>query len=156
QQFKMRARREGIGEERISGLSDSARAALQAVRLRGGFQEAAALGLEAHVPASQLHSIVGEGNAAPSAAEAPAVIARARRLRAEEVRRHAAGFRRSRRRGACASLHIGSLLRLEISDLLDVAPERQEESFDRMQRLRDRLDGALARARTDWSLTDVR
>ncbi|MBK5219187.1 MAG: ParB-like nuclease domain-containing protein [Thermoleophilia bacterium] len=151
-QFQMRALREGIGEEPVQGLSDSVRAALQVAKLRAVFCEATALAVEARVPAAQLNSIISDANSAPSEAEALAALACAREIRTDEVRRFAAGFKGTRRKGTGAALHIGGLLRFETSDLLDVSPEHQEEAFRRMLRLRQRLDGTLARARVEWSL----
>jgi len=153
--FEMRAGREGIGPERFAHLSESARAALQVARLRTVFRDVTDLAVEARVPAAQLNTLIAEANAAASEAEALAIIARAREARAEDIKAIAAGFRSSRRRSAGAAMHIGGLLRFEIADLLDVPPDRQADTFRRMSRLWQRLDGALARARAEWSLDDI-
>jgi hypothetical protein len=153
-QFQMRALREGVGEERFGRLSDTVQATLQTAKLRAVFREATDLAVDAGVPAAQLTPMVSEANAAPSESEARAVIERAREIRAEEIRRSTSGFRKARRKGAAASLHIGGLLRFETADLLDVSPEHQEETYKRMLCLRQRLDGTLARAREEWNLPD--
>jgi hypothetical protein len=71
------------------------------------------------------------------------------------VKAIAAGFKSTRRKSAGSALHIGGLLRFEVDDLMDVSPDKQAEMFTRMSRLRQRLDGALARARVEWNLDDV-
>jgi hypothetical protein len=53
-QFEMRAEREGVPPAVVAGLSDSARAVLNATRLKSVFGEAAALAAAARVPVSQL------------------------------------------------------------------------------------------------------
>jgi ParB-like chromosome segregation protein Spo0J len=151
--FEMRAAREGLPAERIESLSDSARAALHVAKLRAVFVDSVVLAVEAQVPAAQLKMIISEANAASSEAEAQAVVARAREVRSDEVKAIAAGLKRVRRKSAGSALHIGGLLRFQVSDLLDVSPERQSDMFDRMRLLRERLDGALARARVEWNLS---
>jgi hypothetical protein len=54
-----------------------------------------------------------------------------------------------------SALHIGGLLRFEVDDLLDVSPDKQGEMFARMSHLRQRLDGALERARLEWELAEI-
>lgn len=152
--FEVRAARHGLAVDRYAVLPDSTRAALQAVKLRSVFMEIAALALDARVPSSQLKTIVGEANAAPSEAEALTIVAQARTDRSENIRAIAAGFKGAHRRGLGPALHIGGLLRFEVADLLDVPDERQAEMFERMSCLRQRLDGALTRARAEWKLSD--
>jgi hypothetical protein len=153
--FEMRAAREGIAVDHFKDLPDSALAALHVAKLRAVFVEVTALAVEARVPSAQLKAIITEANAAPSEADALAVVARARAARSEDVKAIAAGFKSPRRKGAGAALHIGGLLRFEVNDLLDVSPDKQAEMFTRMSRLRQRLDGALARAHSEWNLGDV-
>jgi ParB-like chromosome segregation protein Spo0J len=150
--FEMRAAREGITADQLEGLSDSVRAALHVVKLRAVFLEITALAIEARVPAAQLKAIIAEANAASSEAEALAVVAHAHEVRSDEVRANAAGFKGARRKSAGSALHIGGLLRFEVSDLLDVSPDKQSDMFMRMSLLRERLDGALARASVEWDL----
>ena len=64
---------------------------------------------------------------------------------ADEIRAVASGFSPDRASRGSAQ-HIGGLLRFEVDDLLDVAPEKQPETFARLKELRDRLDAVVARA----------
>lgn len=152
--FEARASREGIVSERYADLSDSTRAALQSAKLRSVFLDATALAIDAKVPSTELKGIVAEANASSSEVDAQAVVARAREARADDIRALASGFKGARRRGSGAALHIGGLLRFEVSDLLDVPPDRQSETFTKMSLLRRRLEEALTRARAEWELAD--
>jgi hypothetical protein len=154
--FEMRAARDGVKADRFEGLSDSVRASLQVTKLRAVFLKVTALAIEARVPAAQLKVIIAEANAAPSEAEALAVIARAHEVRSDEVKAIAAGFKAARRKSAGSALHIGGLLRFGVEDLLDVSPDKQSDMFVRMSLLRERLDGALARASAEWDLAKAR
>lgn len=152
--FEMRAARDGMIIDQLKTLADGARAALNVARLEAVFVQVTALAVDARVPAGQLRTIITEANAAPSEAEALAVVARAREARSEDIRTIASGFRSAPRRSKGSALHIGGLLRFEVADLLDVSPDKQIEMFTRMSRLRERLDVALARARVEWNLED--
>ena len=154
--FEMRAVREGIAPERLDDLSCSVRAALNVAKLKAVFLNVTALAVDARVPAAQLKAIIAEANAASSESEAVAVIARAHEARSDEIKAIAAGFKRARRKSAGSALHIGGLMRFEVSDLLDVPPDRQRDIFVRMRLLRERLDGALARASVEWDLAKDR
>jgi len=151
--FQMRATREGIAADRLARLSDSVQAALQVIKLRRVFVAATELTIDARVPAGQLKAIVTEANAASSEEAALQVVADARAARADEIRAMAAGFKGPSRRSAGSALHIGGLLRFEVADLLDVAPEKQDETFERLSVLRGRLDGVLSRAAQEWDLS---
>lgn len=153
--FEMRAAREGISADRLDGLSDSARAALQVARLRTVFTEITMLAIEARVPAVQLKAIIAEANTASSETEALAVVDRARAIRSDDIKAIAAGFKTPRRRSAGSALHIGGLLHFEVADLLDVSPDKRGEMLARMSRLRERLEGALARACVEWEMTEA-
>lgn len=153
--FEMRAASEGITIEHFKDLADSVRAALHVAKLKAVFLQVTALAIEARVPAAELRAIITEANAAPSEADALAVVARARAVRSEDVKAVAAGFKSPRRKSARAALHIGGLLRFEVADLLDVSPDKHVEMFMRMSSLRQRLDGALTRARVEWNLEDA-
>lgn len=150
--FEMRAARDDVKADWFEGLSDSVRAALHVAKLRAVFLGVTALAIEARVPSAQLKTIIAEANAAPSEAEALAVVARAREVWSDEVKAIAAGFKSARRKSAGSALHIGGLLRFEVSDLLDVSPDKQSDMFARMSLLRERLDGALARATIEWGV----
>lgn len=152
--FEMRAAHESIPVQRLDGLSDSVRAALHVAKLSAVFVAVTALAVDARVPVAQLKTIITEANAAPSEADAREVVARAREARSDDVKAIAAGFKSAKRKGIGSALHIGGLLRFEVSDLLDVSPEKQSEMFQRMSLLRDRLDGAITRAGNEWDLTE--
>jgi len=152
--FDMRAARDGLASDYLKGLADSVRAALNVARLEAVFMQATYLAVDARVPAVQLRAIITEANAAPSEAEALAVVARAREARSEDIRTITSGFKRGPRKSKHSAFHIGGLLRCEVADLLDVSPDKQAEMFTRMTCLRERLNMALARARTEWNLED--
>lgn len=106
------------------------------------------------MPAAQVKKIVAQANAASSETEALAVVDAERDARAEEIRAVASGFSpRDNRRSKGSAQHIGGLARFEVDDLLDVAPEKRFDTFQRMKLLRDRLDQAVARAEREWDLT---
>ena len=106
------------------------------------------------MPVAQVKKIVAQANAAPSEYEALAVVEAERDARADEIRAVASGFSpRDNRRSKGSAQHIGGLARFEVDDLLDVAPEKQFDTFQRMRLLRDRLDQAVARAEREWDLT---
>lgn len=153
--FEIRAAQDGIAPHRLEGLSDSARAALHVAKLRAVFVEITGLAIEAKVPAAQLKAIITEANGAPSEAAALDVVARAREVRSDDVKAIAAGFKNARRRSAGSALHLGGLLRFEVADLLDVAPEKQGEIFERMTLLQRRLEAAVAEARVVWKLDEA-
>lgn len=153
-QFKARAEREGIDERHINALPPSTRSALQATRLAAVFSSVTKLAAEARMPAAQVKKIVAQANAAASESEALEVVAAERDARGEEIRAVASGFSpRDNRRSKGSAQHIGGLARFEVDDLLDVAPEKQYDTFQRMKLLRDRLEEAVARAEDEWDLT---
>lgn len=153
--FDMRAARVGIASYRLKDSADSVRAALNVAKLEAVFVQVTTLAADARVPAAELRPIITEANAAPSEAEALAVVARARAARSEDIRRIASGFKSAHRKSRGSALHIGGLLRFEVTDLLDVSPDKQAEMFTRMSCLRERLDVALARARVEWNLGEL-
>jgi hypothetical protein len=152
-QFKSRASREGIEELLITALPDSTRAALQVTRLAPVFKELTSLGAEARMPANEVKKIVAQVNAAPSEAEALAIVASERQARASDLRAVASGFKPRDRKSKGSAQHIGGLARFSVEDLLDVAPEKQHDTFERMKTLRDRLDAVVSRAEREWDLT---
>jgi hypothetical protein len=153
-QYKARAEREGIAERHVNALAPSTRAALHATRLAAVFCSLTQLAAEARMPVAQVKKIVAQANAAPSEYEALAVVEAERDARADEIRAVASGFSpRDNRRSKGSAQHIGGLARFEVDDLLDVAPEKQFDTFQRMRLLRDRLDQAVARAEREWDLT---
>jgi len=151
-QFRMRAEREGIFEADMDALSESAQAALHAARLKSVFVDVATLAVAAKVPAAELKPIITEANNAASEAEARAAVMRAREARSDDVRTIAAGFRTARRRSSGPAMHIGGLLKFDVEDILDVAPEKQYEAFARLTALQDRIEAVVERAKSTWAL----
>ena len=75
-------------------------------------------------------------------------------MRADEIRAVASGFSpKDDRRSKGSAQHIGGLVRFEVEQLLDVAPEKQFDTYQRMRLLRDRLDEVVVRAEREWDLT---
>jgi hypothetical protein len=144
-----------LASYQLKDLADSVRAALNVAKLEAVFVQVTALAVDAKVPAAQLRRIITEANAAPSEAEALAVVARAREERSEDIRTIASGFRSAPRKSKGSALHIGGLLRFEVADLLDVSPDKRTEMYMRMNCLWERLGVALAQARVEWDLEDV-
>jgi len=153
--FDMRAVRIGLADDQLKDLADTVRAALNVARLEAVFVQVTALAIDARTPAAQLRMIITEANAARSEAEALAVVARARAARSQDIRTIASGFKSAPHKSRGPALHISGLLRFEVADLLDVSVDKQAEMFTRMSCLWERLDEAIARARTEWNLRDV-
>lgn len=151
-QFRSRATREGITDAHVEVLPDSTRAALNGARLAPVFKELTTLAAEARMPANDVKKVVTAVNSASSEAEALAIVEGERRSRASELRAVASGFK-PRHRSKGSAQHVGGLLRFNVDDLLDVAPEKQFETYDRMKSLRDRLNAVVERAEREWDLT---
>lgn len=153
-QFTARAEREGIEERHVNALPPSTRAALHAARLAAVFRAITQLAAEARMPAAEVKKVVARANAAASESDALALVAAERDARVEEIRAVGSGFSpRNNRRSKGSAQHIGGLVRFEVEDLLDVAPEKHFETFQRMRLLRDRLDEVVKRAEREWDLT---
>lgn len=153
-QFSVRAARESMDERHLNVLPPSTRAALNAARLAAPFRAITQLAAEARMPAAEVKKVVAHANGASSESDALAIVAAERDARIAEIRAVGSGFSpRNNRRSKGSAQHIGGLVRFEVEDLLDVAPEKQFETFQRMRLLRDRLDEAVRRAEQDWDLT---
>ena len=153
-QFKARAEREGIDERQINALPASTRAALQATRLAAVFSALTRLAADARIKVVDVKKLVAQTNAASSESEALAVVEAERDMRADEIRAVASGFSpKDDRRSKGSAQHIGGLVRFEVEQLLDVAPEKQYDTYQRMKLLRDRLDEVVERAEREWDLT---
>lgn len=153
-QFKARADREGIDERHVNALPPSTRAALQATRLAAVFLAISKLAAEARMPAAAVKKIVAQANAATSESDALEIVAAERAARADEIRAVGSGFSpRDNRRSKGSAQHLGGLVRFNVDDLLDVSPDKQYETFERMRLLRDRFDEVVARAEREWDLT---
>jgi hypothetical protein len=153
-QFKTRADREGIDQRHVDVLPPSTRAALNVARLAAPFRAITQLAAEARMPAAAVKKLVAQANAAPSESDALAVVAAERDARIGEIRAVGSGFSpRDTRRSRGSAQHIGGLVRFDVEDLLDVAPEKQFDTFQRMKLLLDRLNEVVRRAEHDWDLT---
>lgn len=153
-QFTTRAARESVDERYVNALPASTRAALQATRLATVFRDMTKLAADVRMPAAQVKKLVAQANAAPSESEALAIVDTERDVRAHEIRAVASGFSpRDNRRSKGSAQHIGGLARFEVEDLLDVAPEKQYDAFQRIKLVRDRLDEVITRAQQQWNLT---
>ena len=153
-QFLNRATEAGIADRHLSALPPSSRAALNAIRLSAVFSAVTVLAAEAKLPTALIKRLVTEVNASSSEQEALKIVEGEREAHAEEIRAVASGFSpRDNRRSKGSAQHVGGLLRFEVDALLDVAPEKQYETFTRLKELRDRLDTVVARAEHEWDLT---
>jgi len=145
-QFVERSEKAGIAEQRVNVLPPSTKAALQAIRLSSAFAALTNLAAEAK-------KLVTQVNNAQSEQDALQIIKVERESLADEIRAVASGFSPDRASRGSAQ-HIGGLLRFEVDDLLDVAPEKQPETFARLKELRDRLETVVARAEREWNVTE--
>jgi hypothetical protein len=153
-QFVARATREGIDQRTIDQLAGTARAALHAARLATVFRAATQLAADAKLKVAEVKKLVSAANGAASEAEALAVISSEREDRSEDIRAHASGFApRGDFKSKGSAQHLGGLVRFNVDDLLDVAPDKQYDTYQRMTTLRDRLAEVVSRAEREWDLT---
>lgn len=152
-QFQARAARLGIAPALIEFLPPSTRAALHVTRLAPVFEQLTALAAEARIPAVEVKRLVAQVNAAASQTEALEIVEAERDTRSDQLRAVASGFKPRDRRSKGSAQHIGALVKFEVEDLLDVAPERQYDTFTRLKIVRDRFDAVVARAQEEWDLT---
>ena len=153
-QFKARAEREGIEERHINVLPASTRAALQATRLAAVFRAVTCSPPTLASRSSTSRSSSHRPTPRPPSPTRSASSTAERELRADEIRAVASGFSpKDDRRSKGSAQHIGGLVRFEVEQLLDVAPEKQYDTYQRMKLLRDRLDEVVARAEREWDLT---
>jgi hypothetical protein len=152
-EFRSRATREGITDAHVEVLPDSTRAALNVTRLAPVFKELTTLAAEARMPANDVKKVVTAVNSASSEAEALAIVGAERQSRVSELRAVASGFKPREHRSKGSAQHVGGLLRFTVEELLDVAPEKQFETYDRLTTLRDRLNAVVDRAEREWNLT---
>jgi hypothetical protein len=151
-QFLNRARQAGISDRHLSVLPASTRAALNSVRLDAVFKALTVLAAEAKLSAAEVKQLVTQVNGASSEDDARQIVETERNTRADEIRAIASGFSPDRKSKGSAQ-HIGGLLRFDVDALLDVAPEKQYETFTRLKELRDRLDLVVNQAQRNWDLT---
>lgn len=151
--FSNRVRNSGIDERLVEVLPESTRVALEATHLAPVFENLTVLAAEARMPAAEVKKIVSAVNNAPSQTDALAIVSAERDARADQIRAAASGFKPRQRRSAGSAQHFGALLKFDVDDLLDVEPERQFETFQRLEVIRDRLDAVVRRAKQEWDLT---
>jgi len=131
----------------IDGISDAGIVAVATARLDRVFIELVDAATTGHASASRLRAIASEANSAASEAEAVAVVTRENATGTLGTDADA-----STRRSHGSALHVGGLLRFAVDDLLDVAPNRQRETYTRLCMVRDLLDAAVSAAETAWRL----
>lgn len=151
--FQNRVRTSGIDERLVEVLPESSRVALEATHLAPVFENLTVLAAEARMPAAEVKKLVGAVNNAPSQSDALAIVSAERDARADQLRAVASGFKPRQRLSMGSAQHFGALLKFDVDALLDVEPERQYETFNRMQVILDRLDAAVRRAKQEWDLT---
>jgi hypothetical protein len=152
-QFVGRSAKVGIADRHFDALPASTRSALQATRLEAFFEALTVLTAEAKLPTAHVKKMVGSVNGAPSESAALEIVQAEREQRADEIRAVASGFSPRERKSKGSAQHLGGLQRFDVEDLLDVAPEKQYETFERMRIVRDRLDAVVSRAQREWDLT---
>lgn len=151
--FTTRVRNSGIDERLIEVLPESTRVALEATHLAPVFEDLTVLAAEARMPAAEVKKLVSAVNNAPSQTEASAIVSTERDARADQIRAAASGFKPRQRKSAGSAQHFGALLKFDVDALLDVEPERQYQTFERLKVIRDRLDAVVRRAKDEWDLT---
>jgi hypothetical protein len=154
-QFQMRAEREAIAAPRVAALSESVQAALHVAHLKSVFIDVTALAVAAKVPSAQLKKLITKANSAPSEAEALAVVAEEREARADDIKTIARGFKAAKRRSQRSAMHMAGLLKFDVEELLDVAPEKRHETFLRLRALQQHIDAAVEQARSGWQVSDA-
>jgi ParB-like chromosome segregation protein Spo0J len=151
--FQNRVRNAGIDEKLVEALPESSRVALEATHLAPVFENLTVLAAEARMPAAEVKKLVGAVNSAPSQSDALAIVSAERDARAEQLRAVASGFKPRQRRSSGSAQHFGALLKFDIDALLDVEPDRQYETFHRMEIVLSRLNVVVQRAKEEWDLT---
>jgi hypothetical protein len=100
--------------------------------------------------ATKIKAIVARANAAPSEQDALAIVDGERLALTDAMRGR--NVSTETRKSARSALHLGGLLRFGVDDLLDVAPDKQLETFRRLQMIRDLLDATVETAKTHWEM----
>jgi hypothetical protein len=148
--FQLRAKRAGLGDVQVSGLSESAQAALNGIRLTAVLVSATELVIAAKMTVADARKLVTAVNEAPSESASLSVVSAERARRASDIRAIATGFTTGRRPAHRPAMHVAALLTIKVADLLQVAPERRAETLLSFQRLRAHLDEAIASADREW------
>jgi hypothetical protein len=152
-QFVSRSAAAGIADRYVTALPASTRSALHATKLASVFEALTILAAEAKLPTAYVKKMVGLVNSAPSESTALEIVQGEREQRADEIRAVASGFSPRARKSKGSAQHLGGLQRFDVDDLLDVAPDKQYETFKRMEVVRDRLNLVISRAQGEWDLT---
>jgi hypothetical protein len=154
ERFWIRATKLGLSTDEARVIPDAHAVALSGARLDAVFAAAIDLATACTCTAAELRDIVTAANGAQSEIDAIAKVASARTERAsdQESQTHS----ESTRRRTTSALHVGGLLRFAVDDLLDVAPERQRDTFTGMCVIRDLLSAAIAAAEVNWPASAVR
>jgi hypothetical protein len=150
-QFQQRAKQGGIRDVDVAALSQSVQAALNGIRLTPVLIEATALAVAARMPSSVVRAMVTCINSATSEAGASAIVAAERAARSDDIRAIASGFISRQRIDQRWSMHITALLKLDVEDLLEVAPENREQTVARLRDLCDHASRALNAASRRWN-----
>lgn len=151
-QFEQRAKRVGIRDVDVAALSASVQSALNGIRLTPVLLAATSLALDARMSASATKKLVTDSNAAASESDALAIVATERDARADDIRSIASGFAARRPAGHRSAMHIAALLKVDVDELIEVAPEKRSGTVDRLRQLRDHVDQALHAAASKWAL----
>lgn len=142
--FLKRARAVEIPDAHVTILSQSCQAALNPVRLTPVLRELTALAAASKMSATDVRQLVAMVNAAASESDALGLVRTERENRSEHIRAIASGFARNKGGASRATMHVAALLKVDLAELLDVAPEKRLEAFERLEQLRDRIDLALS------------
>ena len=149
-QFEQRAKRCGIRDVDVAGLSKGVQVALNGIRLTPVLIEATSLAVAAHMSASSVRTMVKHINAAACEEDALAVVAAESDARADDLRTIASGFAARRRVAHRSAMHLAALLKVPVTDLLSVAPDKRTDLVQRLRTLRDQVDEALVTAAAQW------
>ena len=142
--FEKRAKAIGIPDTQVMMLSEGCQAALNPVRLTPVLRELTSLVVASKMTATDVRPLVAKVNAAPSEADALAIVAGERAARSDQIRAIANGFAAKQKASSRAAMHVGALLKMDPTALMEVAPDKRPEMVERLTALRDLLNGVLA------------
>jgi hypothetical protein len=147
--FEERANRHALDYQ---VLPPSTKAVLNSVKLDAVFIAMTKLATAARLPTAEVKRLVSAVNHAGSEQDALDVVNSEHQTRAEEIRAIASGFSGARKSKGSVQ-HLGGLLHFSAEDLLDVAEDKQYETYLRMTELRELLSSVINRATQEWKLT---
>jgi hypothetical protein len=146
EEARRRITRAGLND-RFEQLAEPVQATLQKIRLQSVFVEASRLAIDAQLSTMVTKAIVKEANAAASEDEALALIDKEREARAADISALGAGFTPARRRAATIAPHLAALMRCDVSDFTDVAPDKIPDAITRIEQVHAQLGIALEELR---------